>query len=137
MYDISGFNYSENLKPLSTKENKKILYYIAKFGVLLDIVKNNDEFDRMNDRDKLRTIKAMAVENLEELNAEINRLMRIFPELLRTSYVNDLMRLASRYRDLLRQCEKDKRENVKDITKHYAKRSEILDEINSNRCAYV
>lgn len=137
MYDISGFNYFEKLKPLSTKENKKILYYISKFGVLLDIVKNNDEFDRMNERDKLRTIKAMAVENLEELNAEINRLMRIFPELLRTSYVNDLMRLASRYRELLRQCEKDKTENVKDITKHYAKRAEILDEINSNRCTYV
>lgn len=122
-----NFDTAAELKPLSQKEGKKYTYYVAKFGTILDMVQNSREFKKMAENEQEEGVKALLIENREEINREIKRLLSILPQLLNTQYVRALMQLVERYNVLISKAfENNKRAQ---ILKHYERRAQILEDL--------
>lgn len=130
MFSIN-FDTAAELKPLSQKEGKKYTYYVAKFGAVLDIVQNSREFKKLPENEQEENVKALLIENRDEINREIKRLLNILPQLLNTQYVRALMQLVERYNVLI--CKAFENNKKGEILKHYNRRAQILEEIKNSR----
>lgn len=117
------FDTNTKLKELSQKEKKRYTYYLAKFGCVIDIVQNSKDFNALNPSDQTQTIKRMILQNKTEVNEEVERLLKILPQLLNTEYVRLLMQLVGRYNHLLAIAREESRKN---IIQHYNKRKELV-----------